>query len=376
MQLASRLRFMVQDVLDLRTNNWVPRREEVKAKTITEIHSEAEKNLGLRPGATSSMRSGRGNVSGAPGSISPGGYPVNLPGSGGMMPGMPGSRKMPGMPGIDNDNWEFPRTRSMPRADSSAMRPSAGRVSPVVRSPSVNTRLLPQGSGGLPSGRASALLQQSGSPTPRPLNSGLGNEPTSQASKSISTPTPVSVPLVEKPAAATGKLKPADLKKKTLSLLEEYFSVLILDEAVQCVEELSAPEYHNEVVKEAISLALEKNPPPVEPVGKLLELLLIKKVLTPQDIGSGCVLYGSMLDDIGIDLPKAPNNYGEILGRLIVDGGTDFKVMKEILTHVEDDRYQKELFNAAMKIISSSPSGQALLGSQAFHIEDCLSLLK
>lgn len=28
-QLAPRLRFMVRDVLDLRSNNWVPRREEV-----------------------------------------------------------------------------------------------------------------------------------------------------------------------------------------------------------------------------------------------------------------------------------------------------------------------------------------------------------
>lgn len=28
-QLAPRLRFMVRDVLDLRANNWVPRREEV-----------------------------------------------------------------------------------------------------------------------------------------------------------------------------------------------------------------------------------------------------------------------------------------------------------------------------------------------------------
>lgn len=28
-QLTQRLRFMVRDVLDLRTNNWIPRREEV-----------------------------------------------------------------------------------------------------------------------------------------------------------------------------------------------------------------------------------------------------------------------------------------------------------------------------------------------------------
>ncbi|GKD60020.1 eukaryotic translation initiation factor-like protein [Tanacetum coccineum] len=54
---------------------------------------------------------------------------------------------------------------------------------------------------------------------------------------------------------------PTELKRRTISLLEEYFSVLILDEALQCVEELSAPEYHIELVKEAVSLALEKIPP-------------------------------------------------------------------------------------------------------------------
>lgn len=32
-QLAARLRFMVRNVLDLRTNNWVPRREEVGSST-------------------------------------------------------------------------------------------------------------------------------------------------------------------------------------------------------------------------------------------------------------------------------------------------------------------------------------------------------
>lgn len=31
-QLVQRLRFMVRDVLDLQADNWVPRREEVKAK--------------------------------------------------------------------------------------------------------------------------------------------------------------------------------------------------------------------------------------------------------------------------------------------------------------------------------------------------------
>ncbi|PHU11185.1 Eukaryotic translation initiation factor isoform 4G-2 [Capsicum chinense] len=59
-QLVPRLRFMVSDVMDLRSNNWVPRREEVKAKSIAEFHSKAQKTLSSRPGASARMRNCRG----------------------------------------------------------------------------------------------------------------------------------------------------------------------------------------------------------------------------------------------------------------------------------------------------------------------------
>ncbi|KAJ1433578.1 MIF4G-like, type 3 [Sesbania bispinosa] len=372
-QLAPRLRFMVRDVLDLRTNNWVPRREEVKAKTITEIHSEAEKNLGLRPGATASIRNTRGVVSGAQGNTGPGGFPIARPGTGGLMPGMPGTRKMPGMPGIDNDNWEIPRTRSMPRGDMSGTQ-TGGRGQPpfLSKSSALNSKLLPQGSGGLISGKSSALVHGGGAPPARPSNYGLGTEPAPQ------NPSPVKpVPAVssEKPQAPATKLNTADLQRKTVSLLEEYFNVRLLDEALQCVEELKSPAYYPEVVKEAISLALDKSPPCVEPVANLLEYLFIKKILSARDIGTGCLLFGSLLDDIGIDLPKSPNNFGEIVGKLILAGGLDFKVVREILKKVEDDRFQKAVFDSAVQVITSA-SGQAVLDSQASDIEACRSVLK
>ncbi|KAI3423760.1 uncharacterized protein J3R85_010757 [Psidium guajava] len=296
-RLAPRLRFLVKDVLDLRANNWIPRREEVKAKTITEIHSEAEKTLGLRPGATANMRSGRGVASELPGNTSPGAYPGPRPGTGGMMPGMPGTRKMPGMPGIDGDNWEFPRARPMLRGNGSGTQPSV-RIQPSAgMSPSLNPRFLPQGSGGL-SGRPSALLQGSGAPLSRPSNFVYGAETLFQVPPPvISVPIASTSPVLEKPAAPVA-VKLNDLKRKTSSLLEEYFSVLILDEALKCVEELSAPAYYPEFVKEAISLALEKSPPCVEPIGRLLEFLLAKKVLSSRDVGTGCLLYASILDDL------------------------------------------------------------------------------
>ncbi|KAJ7979591.1 eukaryotic translation initiation factor isoform 4G-1 [Quillaja saponaria] len=374
-QLPPRSRFMVRDILELRANNWVPRREEVKAKTITEIHSEAEKNLGLRPGATASIRNNRVH-SGAQGNTGPGGFPIARPGTGGLMPGMPGTRKMPGMPGIDNDSWEMPRTRTMPRGDVSGVHPAGRGQSPLIgSSASLNTKLLPQGSGGLISGKNSALLQGSGAPPARPSNIGLGIEPASQFTASAKVvPAAAVVPVSEKQHTPATRLNLDNLRRKTVSLLEEYFSVRLLDEAFQCVEELKSPAYHPQVVKEAISLALEKSPPCVEPVANLLEYLLIKKVLTARDIGTGFLLYGSMLDDIGIDLPKAPNNFGEIIGKLILAGGLDFKVVNEILKKLEDDRFKKAIFDAAYCVISSS-SGKAVLDSQASDIDACQSLL-
>ncbi|KAM1703599.1 hypothetical protein ACFX1X_026200 [Malus domestica] len=384
-QLAPRLRFMVRDVIDLRSNNWVPRREEIKAKTITEIHTEAEKNLGLRPGATASIRSGRNNVSGAQGqgSTSPGGYPNNRPGSGGMMPGMPGTRKMPGMPGMDNDNWEVQRTRTMPRGDGFGVQPGGGRgqVPLVGKSTSVNTRLLPQGSGVLGSGRPSALLQGSGAPPARPSNYAYGAEPVAQVPvPARPVATPYVAPVVGKPQApapaptAAPKLKLDELRRKTISLFEEYFNIGLLDEALLCVEELQSPAYHPEVVKEGIALALEKSQPCVEPLVKLLEYLFSKKVLTTSDVRSGCLLYASILNDVGIDLPKAPSNFGQIIGKLVLVGGLDFKVVKEVLKAVDDDYFQKAILDAALKVVSSSPSGQGLLDSQASDIDACRSL--
>lgn len=345
----------------------------MKAKTINEIHSEAEKNLGLRPGATAGIRNSRTIAAGAQGSISPGGFPMNRPGAGGMMPGMPGARKMPGMPGMDNDNWEVPRSRSMPRGDASNVH--TGRVqSPLIaKSPSVNQRLLPQGSGGFMSGRTSALLQGSGA-SPSPAGGNAADSKPQVATPSRQPPAASVPPVTSKPSAPTPKSNPDELKRKTASLLEEYFSIRLLDEALQCVEELKSPAYHPEVVKEAISLGLEKSPPCVEPVGKLLEYLCAKKILDSKDIITGCLLYAASLDDLAIDLPKAPANFGEIIGMLVVAGFLDFKVVRDILAKVGDDYYQEAIFSAATKIVGSSPSGKELLDSQASDVAACESL--
>jgi translation initiation factor 4G len=300
---------------------------------------------------------------------------MNRPGTGGMMPGMPGSRKMPGMPGLDNDNWEVPRSRSMPRGDSIRNQgPLLNRPSTVQKASSINTRLLPQGSGAALIGK-SALLG-TGVPPSRPLSFTPGPAPAQ------TTPSPK--PLIAAPAVAPAPDKPAsapkgnsaELQKKTIALLEEYFGIRILDEAQQCIEELQSPGYYPEIVKEAVNLALDKGTNFVDPLIRLLEHLYTKKIFKTQDLEAGCLLYGALLDDIGIDLPKAPTQFGEIIARLTLLGALRFEAVEEVLKKMEDTFYRKQVFNAVMKTLEANPSGQAILGSQAAVIDACNSLLK
>ncbi|CAM9691739.1 unnamed protein product [Scytosiphon promiscuus] len=62
-QVSSRIRFMLRDLIELRKNHWVPRREEEKAKTMQELHNdiakeEESKNRASGRGGGSSARQG------------------------------------------------------------------------------------------------------------------------------------------------------------------------------------------------------------------------------------------------------------------------------------------------------------------------------
>lgn len=58
---GTRIRFMMQDVVDLRNNRWKPRREVAKPKTMEEIAQEAKKEAALLPPQSSAPQSSTPN---------------------------------------------------------------------------------------------------------------------------------------------------------------------------------------------------------------------------------------------------------------------------------------------------------------------------
>ncbi|XP_073976468.1 eukaryotic translation initiation factor 4G1 isoform X6 [Rhodnius prolixus] len=65
--VSSRIRFMLQDVIELRLKNWVPRRDENNPKTIEQIHKDAERETMLESALLSSQGSGRSGGGGGGG---------------------------------------------------------------------------------------------------------------------------------------------------------------------------------------------------------------------------------------------------------------------------------------------------------------------
>ncbi|RAL44151.1 hypothetical protein DM860_016397 [Cuscuta australis] len=170
---------------------------------------------------------------------------------------------------------------------------------------------------------------------------------------------------------------PVELKKKTVALLEEYFSFGLLEEALRRIVELNATSHFPEVVNDAIALGLDKSPSCVEHVSELLEVLHAMRVFSSEDLRNGCMQFAGVLDDLAMDLPKAPAGFGGIIGRLVLCGGLDFGVVKEmIMKKVRNEMYRKDVFSAAMAVVKSSspPSGKVIIDSPANDIGTCQSL--
>ena len=71
-----------------------------------------------------------------------------------------------------------------------------------------------------------------------------------------------------------------------------------------------------------------------------------------------------MLDDVSLDVPKAPNGFVEIIGKLVLAGVLDFTVVNKVVKKVEDERLQKAIFDGVELIVNSTSSGWSVLESQ------------
>ncbi|KAJ9550897.1 hypothetical protein OSB04_014942 [Centaurea solstitialis] len=156
----------------------------------------------------------------------------------------------------------------------------------------------------------------------------------------------------------------SELKGKTISILQAYTSVYKWEKFWLSL--LGIPEGEQKLVIDSISCSIEESPPRVESIANLL----VKPALT-----SGCVGYGSLLDNTGIHLKKVPNNFGVIMGHLVLSGAMDFKGVEDVMKNIECGCFRKAVFDEVKKVVSSSAIGNCVLTAQAADVTACESLL-
>lgn len=390
-RLPSRMRFLILNTIDLRANKWVPRREEVKAKTLNEIHAEAEKTLGLRPGITG-MRNGwaAAGVMGLPGMGN--NFPQVRPGS--MMPGMPGLLPVTGMmpgpapllpnffPGPDSGGWQYAMAAKNRSVREGLMLPpnvlpGGPYCMPIVgmRPNIVNTKFPPQVNSGAYMGRPSALLGDAfGKPVTPIVNMPA---PLKQVPYNIPMRTPVSsMERVERPLKQTPvtTVPSAVLQKKSESLLREFLSVGDLNEASLCVQELRSPDFHPQLVQLGVNMALESTDRGRELMSKLLEFLCFRRVLSQGDIRMGIMMVAEQLEDVALDAPMAPKHIGDLVGKASLAGVADLGLLIDIIQKTEDPMLKRSVYDAAVKTIKFSPNSERLM-TQMSKLQECERLV-
>uniref|UniRef100_A0A803V1N0 Eukaryotic translation initiation factor 4 gamma 1 n=1 Tax=Ficedula albicollis TaxID=59894 RepID=A0A803V1N0_FICAL len=378
---SSRIRFMLQDVIDLRRNSWVPRRGDQGPKTIDQIHKEAEmeehrEHIKVQQLMSKDKRRGPpGPSSGGdlvaddgwntvpiskgnrpidtsrltkitkPGSIdsnnqlfAPGGRLSWGKGSSGGSGAKPSdSASDSGRPATSTLNRFSALQQSMP-----AESPESRRV--VQRSSSSRDRSEKAGDKGdreprLEKGsdrlerpdrgervdrNRSALTKRSFSKETEDRSREREKQGGPEAVRKAASMTEERDRIKQEPTPATSTkptLSEEELEKKSKAIIEEYLHINDMKEALQCVQELGSPSSLYIFVQNGIESTLERSTISREHMGALLCQLVKAGTLSKEQYYKGLREILEVAEDMEIDIPHIWLYLAELITPILQEEG-------------------------------------------------------
>jgi len=103
------------------------------------------------------------------------------------------------------------------------------------------------------------------------------------------------------------------LKEETDLLLQEYLATVDIVEAEKCIRKLNAPSFHAQLVKHAVRLGLQRDTEARKKISTLLSFLDRSSLVSPSHMVKGFTFVTSLLPDITLDIPNAPNLFNEMV---------------------------------------------------------------
>uniref|UniRef100_A0A672ZTJ3 Eukaryotic translation initiation factor 4 gamma 1 n=1 Tax=Sphaeramia orbicularis TaxID=375764 RepID=A0A672ZTJ3_9TELE len=307
---TSRIRFMLQDVLDLRRNNWVPRRGDQGPKTIDQIHKDAEmeehrEQMKVQQALISKKESvgGPGGRMGAP----PQDEGWNT---------VPISKNRP----FDTSRFskitkvgERERSDRFDRSDRGGDR--FDRRDERRDDRDRNRLQVTKRSFSRENEERSRERDQRGSADPvRRVASMTDDRDRGSRERTAATPPPPQTPT--KPA-----LTEEELDKKSTAIIEEYLHINDMKEALQCVQEMNSTDLLFVFVRNGLESTLERSTISREHMGLLLHQLIKTNILPKQQYFKGLHEILEVAEDMAIDIPHIWLYLGELITPMLHEGG-------------------------------------------------------
>eukprot|EP01117_Protostelium_nocturnum_P018240 TRINITY_DN759_c0_g2_i1.p1 TRINITY_DN759_c0_g2~~TRINITY_DN759_c0_g2_i1.p1 ORF type:complete len:1661 (-),score=652.84 TRINITY_DN759_c0_g2_i1:41-5023(-) len=395
-KLPSRIRFMIKDLIDMRDNDWTPRRKENEAKTLAEAIAEVEEiNAPSTPhgkgskntSTTTPTSTGKGRRDKLTKSTSaiPRSQSVETAdewetaGSGRKGKGKGGREQLAASQGA----WE-----TVGGSGGKGARGKGGRGGTPGR----------YGRGGLAQSRDDVAQKRekdlapvranlfaaledeestSSSPIQRKENRSVGKSNSSEGVTSNTNAPPVEkvkkgVTIQEPPKQRTLAM----IEDKLDLLLEEYLTSGDKDEALQCLEELELGSDASEAVKRAFMIAIEKKEKDREDLINLTKQFLNDDALTSDDFIDGFTAICETIEDLDIDNPHASKHLGAFIGHIVATDSVSLFFLKKALSPLVESGKAIQIAIVVLQTVKNIKGQESLVGMYTKSGLDLNRLLK
>ncbi|XP_016070064.1 PREDICTED: eukaryotic translation initiation factor 4 gamma 3 isoform X4 [Miniopterus natalensis] len=371
---SSRIRFMLQDVIDLRLCNWVSRRADQGPKTIEQIHKEAKieeqeeqrkvqqlmTKEKRRPGVQRVDEGGWNTVQGAKNSrvLDPSKFlKITKPTI---------DEKIQLVPKAQLGSWGKGSSGGAKASETDALRSSASSLNrfsalqPPAPSGSTSSAPLEFDSRRTLTSRGSMGREKNDKPLPcatvRPntfmrgssskdlldnqsqeeqrremletvkqLTGGMDVERSITEADRNKTREAVKPEIPTTSAPDKPSLSEEEMERKSRSIIDEFLHINDFKEAMQCVEELNAQGPLHVFVRLGVESTLERSQITRDHMGQLLYHLVHSEKLSKQDFFKGFSETLEMADDMAIDIPHIWLYLAELVTPMLKEGGISMR---------------------------------------------------
>lgn len=317
--LQPRIRFLIRDVVELRRSQWVPRRETLEAKKLTDIRAEAHAELGIVPATMMASLQ-------------------TLPALQAGLPGL-GTEEVELFPAFKHSDEGWQALVKNKDKDTAGQQQSALLGNYVA---------LPVPKAAQPA--ISAAIENAGQRT------------TAQAPAPAPAPAPAEQPKAPaEPAKPVKKLDDEGRAAAAKSMLAEFIASNDTAEALTCVQEINAPGSGPALVRQFVEYLFDLTKEREQAMlVALVVTFLVKDAISRADFLSAMERFSKQLEDLSLDVPKAPKLLGDLVGHAVTEKALDLDVLPGLCSQSESAEPRRDFAAATFSYIKDKAGEEQL----------------